>query len=242
MPPSPPPASHSTLPPTNPTPLTECERSGLIHWSLYGRGHDPSVQDLKPRALPPKNPKKISKPVFSHWNVPLSAEQMGRLWKGFVAEEMEDKWLVYSVDGEKGKEKEGGFEIEGAGRVELKLDKREGGEGGDEGDDRKQVGSKESEMMRVFMVRSWTGNLIYEIQILVLRDVNSKKGEEGEVEVEGRIEGLVWESDEENIRGQDEAFAKESVREVCRWILGVQLLPDVPKPRRGGGSNGSGKE
>ncbi|KAL5331694.1 hypothetical protein ACEPPN_001230 [Leptodophora sp. 'Broadleaf-Isolate-01'] len=190
----------------------------------------------------------MSKPVFSHWNVPLSVEQMGKLSRGFEPEMMEDKWLVYAVDGDgkkDGEMEEGKQGILGGGEAESAELEREGEEVGGvrEAGLSKLVDLKEHEMMRVFMVRSWTGKPIYEIRILVLRDQEGKKREgEGEGEVVGRIEGLVWESDGEVITGQDEGVAKERAREVCRWILGVQLLPDVPKPRRGGGGNGSGKD
>ncbi|KAH7317652.1 hypothetical protein BKA65DRAFT_105663 [Rhexocercosporidium sp. MPI-PUGE-AT-0058] len=230
---SPPQPQPTTLPPTNPAPLTPCERSSLMHWSLYGQGHDPSVQETKPRTAPPKNPKKMSIPIFSAWNVPLSAEQMGKLRRGFQPEMMEDKWLVYAVDGGEDEAGDSILDDESVGKIESERKRKEA-------DVSKLVSLKGSDTMRVFMVRSWTGKPVFEIQILVLRSEGSKKGDsggQGEIETgfEGRIEGIVWESDEKVITGQDEAVAKERAREVCRWILGVHLLPDVPKPRRGGG-------
>jgi Ni,Fe-hydrogenase I large subunit len=37
------------------------------------------------------------------------------------------------------------------------------------------------------------------------------------------ITRVVWEGSEEVVRGQDEREARVIAREVCRWVLGVEL-------------------
>ncbi|PVH73357.1 hypothetical protein DL98DRAFT_53456 [Cadophora sp. DSE1049] len=164
---------------------------------------------------------------------------MVNLRRGFMPEEMEDKWLVYSRDGDGDEDGADG----GTGRGVGEKGDSDGDEESDEetepvkadekANDKASTESTTPEIMRLFMVRSWTGNLVYIIQILVLRDESRSGGKKGEEEMEGRILGIAWEGDEKLARGQDEDVAKETAREVCRWILGVQLLPDVPAPRRG---------
>jgi hypothetical protein len=39
------------------------------------------------------------------------------------------------------------------------------------------------------------------------------------------ITGMLWESDEGVVKGRDDKGAKKEVREVCRWVLGVDLPP-----------------
>ncbi|KAK0111406.1 hypothetical protein ONS95_001766 [Cadophora gregata] len=224
--------------------LTPSERAALMHWSLYGQGHDSDLQRLKPRTAPPTRQKPISKPVSAPWNVPLSPAQMANLRRGFSPQEMEDKWFIYSRDGDDDQAgSDGGIGTgvgedsdedveEDSGTESSSEKKEEGGTSGGlpEGSHKQSTGP---EIMRLFMVRSWTGNLVYIIRILVLREESRSGGKKEEGDMEGRILGIVWETDEERVRGQSESVAKESAREVCRWILGVQLLPDVPAPRRG---------
>lgn len=83
--------------------------------------------------------------------------------------------------------------------------------------------------MKVFMERSWTGALIFELVVEVW--LTERKVSDGDIwdrEEEGRIVSLVWETDETQITGQTEEVAKERVREVCRWVLGIDLVPEVP--------------
>jgi hypothetical protein len=74
---------------------------------------------------------------------------------------------------------------------------------------------EEGNTVTVNFYRSWTGFKISEIQIEV-----GKKGEGG------RIKELVWEKSENVVRGRDFEGAKQGVREVCRWVLGVELGVD----------------
>lgn len=164
---------------------------------------------------------------------------MVNLKRGFQPQEMEDKWFIYSRDGNG--EEDGGNAGTGKGDEESDSDSESESEtevGMDDNINSQKEGQKASEkttpeIMRLFMVRSWTGNLVYILRILVLRDESRSGGKKGEGEMEGRILGITWETDVKHVRGQDENVAKETAREVCRWILGVQLLPDVPAPRRG---------
>ena len=52
-------------------------------------------------------------------------------------------------------------------------------------------------------------------------EVQVEAGEKG-----GRVKGLVWEKSENVVKGQDLEGAKDGVREVCRWVLGVELGAD----------------
>ncbi len=57
--------------------------------------------------------------------------------------------------------------------------------------------------------------------------MDGKTPEKEDREWEARITGLTWESDEDAIRGQEEEGAKATVREVCKWVLGVELPGDA---------------
>ena len=68
------------------------------------------------------------------------------------------------------------------------------------------------------MHRSWTGRKVFEIAI----EGAGNKGEEiGNAQA--RITGLKWEFDSGYLWNKDAEKAKDDVREVCRWILGVEL-------------------
>ncbi|KAE9370633.1 hypothetical protein N431DRAFT_379201 [Stipitochalara longipes BDJ] len=68
----------------------------------------------------------------------------------------------------------------------------------------------EGKIVNVGFYRSWTGRKIWMLEIVV--------GKEG-----GRVRALVWEGNEEVVGEQDFDSAKEGVREVGRWVLGMQL-------------------
>jgi hypothetical protein len=70
-------------------------------------------------------------------------------------------------------------------------------------------------VLQVHFYRSWTGLRISTMEIQVETD---GKG--------GRVEGLVWETSESVVKGQDLEGAKDGVREVCRWVLGIELGAD----------------
>jgi hypothetical protein len=55
-------------------------------------------------------------------------------------------------------------------------------------------------------------NLVLEVEV----------GKDGE----GKVKTLMWETDKKryNVDGLEEV--KETIREVCRWILSVELGPD----------------
>jgi hypothetical protein len=67
--------------------------------------------------------------------------------------------------------------------------------------------------------RSWTGFLVAEVEVVVGRGGREKKGE-------ARVVGIKWEESENVVRGQRERDAKGTAREVCRWVLGVDLGTD----------------
>lgn len=75
--------------------------------------------------------------------------------------------------------------------------------------------------------RSWTGFEIAEMDVMV------GNGENGSAEGVARITGITWEESEDVMKEQREDDAKETVREVCRWVLGVELPEesDSPKPK-----------
>jgi len=95
-----------------------------------------------------------------------------------------------------------------------------------EGPDKKGV-------VKLCMCRSWTGARIAEVSLSVTRSLENTVGEDKgkwqekeNKEWEARITELTWESDSEVIREQEEEGAKETVKEVCRWVLGVELPSD----------------
>lgn len=69
--------------------------------------------------------------------------------------------------------------------------------------------------------RSWTGMKIAEVAIEIC-----VAGSESAPEGPARITGIIWESSEEVIKRQDERGAKETVSEVCRWVLNVERPDD----------------
>lgn len=79
--------------------------------------------------------------------------------------------------------------------------------------------------LSVKMHRSWTGKLIYELLVELFEETGDENESESE-KIGGRVTALVWESDEEVIRGQDEGEAKKGAKEVCRWVLGIELDED----------------
>jgi hypothetical protein len=95
-------------------------------------------------------------------------------------------------------------------------------------------GPDEKGVVKLCMCRSWTGARIAEVSLSVTRSLeNTVEGEDKgkwqekeDKDWEARITGLTWESDSEVIRGQEEEGAKEAVREVCKWVLGVELASD----------------
>jgi hypothetical protein len=75
---------------------------------------------------------------------------------------------------------------------------------------------KEGEIVTVNFHRSWTGYKMTEIEIEV--------GKEGEG---GRVSGLTYLKGSKNItEEQDLEGEKAGVRELCNWVLGVELGPD----------------
>lgn len=122
---------------------------------------------------------------------------------------MEDKWWIYAIAAEDESATDSKPELKEKSESETKKLNAEDSKTG-------------RERMKIVMLRSWTGKSIYELHVLLL----------GSAEEGGRITGLTWEIDEEIITGQTEEVAKERTREVCRWVLGVVLGPDVPKRRR----------
>jgi hypothetical protein len=74
---------------------------------------------------------------------------------------------------------------------------------------------KEGETIVVNFHRSWTGYKISAVEVEV--------GKEGEG---GRVKALVWEGSEDVVKGPTFEGAKDGVREVCRWVLGVHLGAD----------------
>jgi hypothetical protein len=74
---------------------------------------------------------------------------------------------------------------------------------------------EKGKIVLVHFYRSWTGHKISTVEMEV-----GKKGEGA------KVKGLIWEKSEDVVKGQDLEGAKEGVREVCRWVLGVQLGAD----------------
>lgn len=89
----------------------------------------------------------------------------------------------------------------------------------------------------VNMVRSWTGNLLAKVKVLVPNGGGVREEVEGENPFddpperserqeggfceEARFTEIVWEASNERYRDQTEEGAKEMVRGVCEWCLGV---------------------
>ena len=70
--------------------------------------------------------------------------------------------------------------------------------------------------------RSWTGFLVAEVEVVVGKGGDNRVERKGEA----RVVSIQWEESESVVRGQRERDAKETVREVCRWVLGVDLGTD----------------
>ncbi|PVH97621.1 hypothetical protein DM02DRAFT_616412 [Periconia macrospinosa] len=70
----------------------------------------------------------------------------------------------------------------------------------------------------VHMHRSWTGYKMVEAKLIIGSD-----GAEGALEKDTRFTEITWESDPKRYNGQTEEKAKEMAKEVCRWVLGVEL-------------------
>ncbi|KAF2492569.1 hypothetical protein BU16DRAFT_563881 [Lophium mytilinum] len=68
------------------------------------------------------------------------------------------------------------------------------------------------------MHRSWTGFKIVEAKFVIQLDEDGGLKEEDACFTE-----IVWESDSERIRGHTDEKAKETVKGVCNWCMGVQL-------------------
>ena len=96
----------------------------------------------------------------------------------------------------------------------------------------------------VHMIRSWTGNLLASVRLLVPMGAGVREGEgdgdgenpfddppseherrEGSCEEgrEGKFTEIVWEASGERYRDQTEEGAKEMARGVCEWCLGVKF-------------------
>ena len=126
----------------------------------------------------------------------LGKGDLERLLLGFSPREMEDKWVVYA-------EGPDWDERDGEGRVIVKFH------------------------------RSWTGSLIAEMEVRVRRGEKGRerwrgkggKGGKGMMG-EARVTRIAWEESEDVVRNQREEDAKKTLREVCRWVLGVELPPD----------------
>ncbi|MCJ1382908.1 hypothetical protein MMC17_006021 [Xylographa soralifera] len=67
--------------------------------------------------------------------------------------------------------------------------------------------------------RSWTGKKVAELAI----ETGGGSGEDVP-DRSTQMTGITWESSKEKIQGgQDEQTAKRTVREVCRWVLDLEL-------------------
>lgn len=69
------------------------------------------------------------------------------------------------------------------------------------------------------MYRSWTGTKLFELKISagVVQD-------DGVLDEKARISQIIWESDPAQWRNPvDEQKAKEMAREICRWVMNVDL-------------------
>ena len=73
--------------------LTPNEGAALCHWSLFGQKSIPPthrVQASDCRAKP------FLKPIISPWNQTVPRTDVTKLLNGFMAQQMEDKWIVYA--------------------------------------------------------------------------------------------------------------------------------------------------
>lgn len=70
----------------------------------------------------------------------------------------------------------------------------------------------------VYLVRSWTAYKLVELKVKV------PVGEDGKlVEEDSKITEITWESSQERYKGRTEEAAKKMAREVCNWVLEVNL-------------------
>ena len=211
-------------------PLTPAEVSALAHWCTYGVRSSattpphsnfgvgrsvPSSDEAGSYHLPPtdrivpyskQSIKPMLAPVVSAWDQKVPVHEVGKLMMGFRASVMEEKWNVYTED------VEGDGQGEGAGHVR----------------ERNYI---------VNMVRSWTGFLLVSVRLEVV-DAGSEGQMENPIADPGDPDGestqrssgrqarfteITWESSNERYKNQTEAGAKEMVRGVCDWCLGVTL-------------------
>ncbi|KAF2668605.1 hypothetical protein BT63DRAFT_456247 [Microthyrium microscopicum] len=70
----------------------------------------------------------------------------------------------------------------------------------------------------LFMFRSWTGLAVAEITISIPVDGAGKT-----MDGDSKMTEIRWESSYDRVGQQTEESAKETVLEVCKWVLGVDL-------------------
>jgi hypothetical protein len=80
------------------TDLTNNERDALAHWSTYGRPGAIAADRYIPTPEDLARLKPFLTPASADWSYDLNEAQTAALLRGFCAEEMEDKWNIWSDD------------------------------------------------------------------------------------------------------------------------------------------------
>lgn len=73
--------------------LTPDESAALGHWSLFGQKSVPATHRVQASDC---KTKPFLKPVTSPWHQIVPRTEVTKLLNGFMAQEMEDKWIVYA--------------------------------------------------------------------------------------------------------------------------------------------------
>jgi hypothetical protein len=80
------------------TDLTDDERDALAHWSAFGRPGAVAVDRYVPTPEDLARVKPFLSSASADWSYDLDRAQTAAVLRGFRAEEMEDKWNIWSDD------------------------------------------------------------------------------------------------------------------------------------------------
>jgi len=76
--------------------------------------------------------------------------------------------------------------------------------------------------IQVSLHRSWTGHKIFELGVKFSEDLDADG-----VPTAAWVTGLTYEKDKEAVRSANAGWAQSEAANVCRWVLGVEILAEV---------------
>jgi hypothetical protein len=201
--------------------LSEQERTAILqHWSLYGqRGATPShrVMPDEWKHLP------FLKPETTSWHVPIAPDQLPLLLLGFKPRMSNTSgnggFLELFANGIVGPGDTINWHIYQSVSLNPDMPALE---------DKWFIyseGPDHAQEVRLHMHRSWTGKKMIELRIDSGFDGHGSDGKGA------RITSITWETDPQTTwRGARAETAKEVAREVCSWVLDVELGPEEGSP------------